>query len=250
MVELTFTALGGDRGSRELLLLGPSLGTGVATLWEQCVPRLAEDREVVGWDLPGHGNGPSTTASFSIADLAAAVRGFAVEHGEGRRVRYAGVSVGGAVGFELALDPGPVADVATLASAPRIAEADVWAERIELVRRGGTSAVVAGSAQRWFAPGFAERQPRVVGRLLDELVAVDDTSYTLVCAALADFDLRERIGEARVPLASYVGEHDAVVPPSQLPEATVIRGVAHLPPAEDPATVIDDLEDQWATTTA
>ena len=72
-----------------------------------------------------------------------------------------------AVGLELALDPGPFSAVAVLIAAQKIGTADAWLERADLVRRAGTAAMVAGSAIRWFAPGFADREPTVADVLPD-----------------------------------------------------------------------------------
>jgi acetyl-CoA acetyltransferase len=47
--------------------------------------------------------------------------------------------------------------------------------------------MVAGSAVRWFAPGFADREPAVAGTLLTSLSDTDRESYALACEALASF---------------------------------------------------------------
>ena len=245
MADLVLTRLAGDSTAPRLLLLGPSLGTDVETLWGSTVRRLGHDVEVVGWDLPGHGRSPAATGPFSVADLAKVVRARAEELAHGRPTSYAGVSVGGAVGFLLAADPGPVGRVTTVASAPRIGEPASWAERAERVRRAGTSAIVEGSAGRWFAPGFLERDPATGNELLLRLREVDDESYALTCEALSDYDARPLLGTVGLPLLVVAGEHDPVAPPDTArsaceavpgARAEVMTGVAHLPPAEDPAT--------------
>ncbi len=42
--------------SGPLLVLGPSLGSDCAILWELVVPYLADRYRLVSWDLPGHGS--------------------------------------------------------------------------------------------------------------------------------------------------------------------------------------------------
>ena len=147
------------------------------------------------------------------------------------------------MGLELALYPGPFGAVAVLASAPKIGDAAAWQERAELVRRAGTSVMMSGSAERWFAPGFTDREPVVADALLTSLSETDRESYALAGCA-ASFDLRDRVGNTRVPLLVAAGQHDRVVPPEQArsgaPDAfAVVPGCSHLPPAEDPATVAD-----------
>lgn len=254
MAELSYTRLAGDADAATLLVVGPSLGTDVATLWGETARdlgrRLGPDVEVVGWDLPGHGRSPAASEPFSVAELADDVRARAGELAAGRPTTYAGVSVGGAVGFLLAADPRPVGRVATVASAPRLGEPSAWHERADLVRHEGTSAVVEGSAQRWFAPGFLERDPATgphLGRtLLLRLRQVDDASYAHTCEALAGFDARPLLPHVELPLLVVAGEHDPVVPPDLAAAAAssvagarleVMAAVAHLPPAEDPGAV-------------
>ena len=233
LTQLTrLTQLAGDEGSARVLVVGPSLGTGVADLWLACAHLLAADGwQVVGWDLPGHGAARPTAAAFTIDDLAGAVRDGAARVAAGRPVAYAGVSLGGAVGFVLAADPGPFGAVVTLASAPVIGTPEGWRDRAAFVRRAGTSAMVAGSSERWFAPGFLDRAPSAGGGLLMALREVDDESYALACEALAGYDARSR--PPAVPLLTVGGSEDTVVTPDRV--GVVLDGVGHLPPIEDPA---------------
>lgn len=244
MAELTATPLGGSSPAAGVLIVGPSLGTSVEALWTRCAGMLPF--EVVGWDLPGHGRSRPAAEAFYVQDLADAVRRLAQAVAGGRDTWYAGVSLGGAVGLELALDPGPFGAVAVVASAPKIGDAEAWRERADLVRREGTEVMVAGSAERWFAPGFTAREPAVAGALLTSLAETDRESYALACEALASFDLRNRVSARKVPLLIAAGQHDLVVPPEQArsvaPDAfAVIPGCGHLPPAEDPAATADSL---------
>ncbi|WP_405056100.1 alpha/beta fold hydrolase [Kribbella sp. NBC_01505] len=241
MVELTCTDFG---GSGELLIIGPSLGTSVEALWGACVPHLTPSFRVVGWDLPGHGRTAPATG-FDLVDLADDLRKIATDLSTDR-AWYAGVSVAGAVGFALAVDPGPFGAIATLAAAAKIGEPGPWYQRADLVRTASTSAVIAGSIERWFHPGFTDRDPRTTARLLDSLTEADARSYAATCEALARFDVRDRLGSATVPVLVASGRHDRVVPPElardsaeRLLGATtyVFEGSAHLPPAEEPAAV-------------
>jgi len=222
--------LTGAEDAERLLVVGPSLGTGVSDLWACCAGLLAPTWLVVGWDLPGHGASAATTSPFSVDDLAAVVRARAATLAAGRPAAYAGVSLGGAVGLTLAAEPGPFDAVVTLASAPRIGTSEGWRERAAYVRRAGTAAMVEGSATRWFAPGFLERDPVAGSRLLLALQQVDDESYALACEALAAYDVRDR--PAAVPLLTVGGALDTVVTADQV--RIVLDGVAHLPPVEDP----------------
>lgn len=249
-MELSLTRLAGSEGSERLLIVGPSLGTSVALLWRDCAMVLPQEFEVIGWDLPGHGSGSPVTEPFTVADIADELTGRVEALADGRRVAYAGVSFGGAVGFELATRREGLFEVLVcIGAAPRIGAPEMWRERAALVRRAGTPVMVEGSAQRWFAPGFVERAPRVAGALLRSLADADDESYALACEALGQFEA----GAAVRPVRVLVGEHDVVVSPEGADH--VLRGCGHLPPAEDPAAVAEVLaqvleETRCRTTTA
>jgi pimeloyl-ACP methyl ester carboxylesterase len=247
--ELSLTRLAGAESSQRLLVVGPSLGTSVALLWRDCATELA-DFEVIGWDLPGHGSGRPATGPFTVPDIADELGERVGALAGGRRVDYAGVSFGGAVGFELASrGECPFESVVCIGAAPRIGVPEMWRERAALVRRAGTPVMVEGSAQRWFAPGFVERVPRVAGALLRALADADQESYAWACEALGQFEA----GAAVRPLRVLVGEHDVVVSP--VDADVVLAGCGHLPPAEDPAMVAAELvrvfeEMRCPTTTA
>lgn len=250
--SLAVTRLAGSPHAADLLVVGPSLGTSVAALWSAAARLVGERFEVLGWDLPGHGRSEPAREPFTVAELASAVRGVAADAvGDGgRRAGYAGVSLGGAVALELAVDPGMFSRVACIASAASIGDPGMWHERAALVRQAGTPVMVAPSAERWFADGFLERDPDTGNRLLLALSDTDRESYALACEALAAFDLHARLGEVAVPLLVAPGEHDVVVPPetagrtaAAAPGAVlrVLAGCGHLPPAERPDLVAEAL---------
>lgn len=234
-----------------LLVLGPSLGTSTI-LWETAAPLLRERFRVAAWDLPGHGDAPPTSEPFTVGELADAVAAAVRDRGE-RSILYAGVSLGGATGLELALrHPDLVTAAAIVASGAQLGTPEAWRERAATVREQSTSVLIVPSAQRWFAPGSMEREPELSGRLLHVLQGADDESYARCCEALADYDVRDRLGEIRMPVLALWGEHDAVAPEAKADEiargvadgrAVMVPGVAHLPPAEDPAATAAALLD-------
>jgi 3-oxoadipate enol-lactonase/4-carboxymuconolactone decarboxylase len=194
-----------------LLVLGPSLGT-TADTWTAAAELLSARYRVLRWDLPGHGTSPAATERFSVADLARGVLALVDSLGD-RRFTYAGVSLGGAVGIELALMVGPdrLDGLAVICSGARIGEPDAWRERAVQVRRQGTAGMVAGSGRRWFSPAFPSRDPDAVGKVLADLLDVDDESYARCCEALADFDRRGDLDVLDVPTVVVTADSDPVV---------------------------------------
>ncbi|WP_442575347.1 alpha/beta fold hydrolase [Microbacterium sp. F51-2R] len=227
------------------LVLGPSLGTS-SLLWQRVIPQLALEHRVVAWDLPGHGASPAAEGPFSVQDLASAVANEARLRGA-TSIRYAGVSLGGAVGLQLAIDqPSFVDALVVVASGAALGTRGAWLERAEFVRANTTAAMRSGSIQRWFAPHTLERGDDLPQRLLASLDATDDESYSRCCEALADYDVRADLGRVTPPVLVMWGEHDVVAPRAVAEQVHAgargsrivrIADAAHLPPAEAPGPV-------------
>ncbi len=251
--RITAQRLGGSP-KLPLLVLGPSLGTSAQTLWGACAPHLARHFEVLAWDLPGHGTNRYPAEEFEIADLATAVLGMVddmlAERGQqGVSFHYAGVSAGGAVGLELLLAaPQRVESAVLLATGAQIGVPADWAARAASVLVSGTPVMVEGSARRWFAPGFAERDPATASALLGALGDTDREGYAQVCEALARYDVRDRLAAISCRVLAIAGDSDPVTPAATLQEIAdgvrdgrlvVLDGVGHLAPAERPDAVAD-----------
>lgn len=250
LVPVTAVRLGG-RPDLPLLILGPALGTSATALWSRAAQHLSGDFQVVGWDLPGHGhNRGAVEGPVTMAGLAADVLRMVDDLTGGMQpadFHYAGDSVGGAVGLQLLLDaPGRVLSATLLCTGAKIGTPEAWVERIDAVQVGGTASLAESAEQRWFAPGFREREPDVATALLDALCTTDDQGYDAVCGALARFDVRDRLGRIGAPVLAVAGGHDVATPTANLVEiaegvvdgrSTTLPDVAHLAPAEDPQAV-------------
>jgi 3-oxoadipate enol-lactonase len=220
-------------------------------LWTQAAALLGTDFDVVAWDLPGHGVSPAATETFDVAQLADAVVELVDSIAPGERFHYAGVSLGGATGLQLGIKHGErLKSLSVQCSGAKIGTPEGWLERAETVRTQGTAVMIQGSAERWFAAGFMDREPELSSRLLHALRDADRFSYAFCCEALAAFDVRAELGSIHVPTQAVAGAEDAVVPPPFAKEivdgitagggtanAVTLEGVAHLAPAEAPAHV-------------
>jgi len=233
-----------------LLVVGPSLGTTVDRLWGPVADRLA-GWHIVGWDLPGHGHSPAAdrfAPGFDMVDLAAAVLARLDEVVDGAPAfAYAGDSIGGAVGLQLALDhPKRVSELTVLCSAAKFVTPEAWHERAALVRAEGMVPMVASSPTRWFGSAISAADDGRVPAALRDLASVDAEGYARACEALASFDVTARLGEVRAPLLVVAGADDVATPPTVLREVAdgvpsgrmaVLDGVGHLAPYEDPEAV-------------
>jgi 3-oxoadipate enol-lactonase / 4-carboxymuconolactone decarboxylase len=246
--ELALTELTSGGENLPLLVVGPSLGTSVSAMWSVAAVRLGTMFTVVGWDLPGHDASPPAER-FTLADIAAGLLSALDRRSAGVRFHYAGDSLSGAVGLQLLLDaPGRLQSATLCCTGARIGEPEGWYERAQTVRSGGTAVLLDSAADRWFGPGFPERDPQTAQALLDDLAATDTASYAAACDALATFDVRGRLAEIATPVLAVAGDHDSVLTPTvlgyiatgvQSGMLVVLDGVAHLAPAEAPDRVAD-----------
>jgi 3-oxoadipate enol-lactonase len=233
------------RENAPALVLGPSLGTDTG-LFDAQVGEFAGDFRVIRYDLRGHGGSEVLPGACTIADLAADVVGLLDRLGVGR-FSYAGVSIGGAIGQQIALTvPERLERLAVIASAARFADPPSWTARAEQVREEGTGFLVPSRTGTWFTSAWAEEHPDEAERLLTMLRETPAEGYAACCEAIGAFDVRGRLGEIRTPTLVLAGAEDPATPPDMVrivaegingAEFVVVPGAAHLPNATDPEPV-------------
>ncbi|MFF4230544.1 4-carboxymuconolactone decarboxylase [Streptomyces sp. NPDC001820] len=227
-----------------VLILGPSLGT-TWHMWDRQIADLSRQWRVFRFDLPGHGGAPAHPAS-SVAELADRLLATLDELGI-QRFGYAGCSIGGAIGVELALrHPHRLASLALVAVSPRFGTADEFRQRGVIVRTNGLDPVARSAPERWFTHGFAAAQPAIVEWAVQMVRTTDPGCYIAACEALAAFDVRGELGLVGVPTLVLVGSEDQVTGPAEartlvagVPDArlALVPGASHLAPVEQPAAV-------------
>ncbi|MFE9724039.1 alpha/beta fold hydrolase [Streptomyces sp. NPDC005794] len=237
-----------------VLVIGPSLGT-TWHMWDRQIPELSQHWRIFRYDLPGHGGAPAhpATAVTELADrLLATLDSVGVQ-----RFGYAGCSIGGAVGADLALrHPHRVTALALVAASPRFGTADEFRQRGVIVRSNGLEPIARTSPERWFTPGFAAAQPAIVEWAVQMVRTTDPGCYIASCEALAAFDIRTQLPRIGVPTLVLVGAEDKVTGPAEartlvagIPDArlALVPGASHLAPVEQPAAVTDLLLMHFST---
>lgn len=229
-----------------VLILGPSLGT-TWHMWDRQITDLSRQWRVFRFDLPGHGGAPAHPAT-AVAELADRLLATLDELGI-QRFGYAGCSIGGAIGVELALRcPDRVASLALVAASPRFGTADEFRQRGVVVRTNGLDPMARSAPERWFTHGFAAAQPAIVEWAVQMVRTTDPGCYIAACEALAAFDVRAELGRISVPTLVLVGSEDQVTGPAEartlvagIPDArlALVPGASHLAPVEQPAAVTD-----------
>lgn len=238
-------------GADNVLFLGNALGTDTH-LWDLALPTLAAKYSVVRFDMPGHGQSPIPTDSYTLEEVADALVAKADELGV-EKFDYAGVSVSGAIALELANKyPERIKHSIVVCSAPYMGGPEGWAERIAQVSSSGTASLVPMLPPRWFSDGFIAKSPEAVKKVLNMVVATDDDSYIKTCEALGNYDARPFLSGITVPVLAISGEIDPGAPVSAgefikegVPGAdlVVIPGASHIAVVESPLEMAKHITD-------
>ena len=227
-------ALEGQSGL-PVLVFSNSLGANYS-MWEPQAREFQKKFRVLRYDTRGHGQSPPTPGPYSIEllgrDVIAMLDALDLD-----RVHFCGLSMGGMIGMWLALNvPERLNKLVLSNTAAKIGTAEGWNARIEAVQKNGMKSVASGILERWFTPAFRQKAPETMANILKTLEETNPDGYVGCCAAVRDFDCREKLSAIRTPTLVIVGAHDPATPPAdgrflaqQIPGARYVElNAAHL----------------------
>lgn len=202
------------RTDAPVLVLGNSLGTD-GRLWDAQVEAWQRDFRVLRFELPGHGGTAAWPAPFDMGALAEALLAL-LDALAIARCHYCGLSMGGAIGLELAARaPERVQGLVLSNTAAQFGAADFWRQRLARARDEGVMALFAASSARWLTPAQAEAEPHTVALLRDMFTQVKRDGYLQCGQAVMDFDFHARLSSVAVPALVIAGTHDLATTPQQ-----------------------------------
>ncbi len=228
-------------GSGDPLLLIHGLGSSTRD-WEYNELALSKKFRVITYDARGHGQSDKPPGPYSIAGFAADASGL-IETLETGPVHVAGVSMGGMIGLQLALDaPESVRSLAVVNSGPELrldgprAKMMLWL-RLFIVRVLGMRMVGRKLAREMFPESDQEEMRR---KVITRWAENDKRCYLDSIRALVNWSVSDRLAEIRCPLAEIRGDLDQTplsVSDEQLaliPDArrVVIPGSRHATPVD------------------
>jgi len=192
----------------EVVILSNALGTN-RTMWELQLPALEPRLRVLRYEHRGR-----TSVGELAQDVVALMDTSGVE-----RASFCGLSLGGAVGMQLAVSAPERVDRLVLACTT-VRFPSGYRERAALVREQGTAPVVDLTLDRWFTPRFGDREP-----YRQMLLEAPNEDYARCCEAIAAWDFRDRLSEIGAPTLVVAGAEDPVTTPEQAEEIAV--GIPH-----------------------
>jgi 3-oxoadipate enol-lactonase len=208
-----------------VLVLGNSLATGMS-LWQDQIRAWKNDFRIVRFDYPGHGS-LSWRDANSMGDYAAKI-GRLLDTLQIGAYSYCGLSMGGALGMELAaLHPHRMQKLVLSNTAAQFGSRDFWNQRIATATASedGIAQLCAASISRWFTAEFAAAHPDVVAFAQTMFLATEPAGYAACCAAIRDFDFSERLADIAVPALVIAGASDLATTPLQA--RTLVDSMRH-----------------------
>lgn len=209
-VRIHYELAGPEEGP--VVMFSNSLGTDVS-MWDAQMPDMAKRFRVLRYDKRGHGQSSVPAGTYTIEQLGRDVIAL-MDFLRIERVHFCGLSIGGQTGMWLGVNaPGRLNKLILSNTAAKIGTPEIWNPRIEAVRRGGVRVIAAAVIERWFTAGFRAKELATVARIQQALEGQSAEGYTGCCAAVRDFDCREKLGAIRTPTLVIAGAHDSATTP-------------------------------------
>ena len=231
-------------GQGDTLLLIHGLGSSSRD-WELQVPRFSRDFQVITMDLRGHGRSSKPPGPYSIPtfgeDTARVLESLQLSP-----AHVVGISLGGMVAFQLALDfPNLVKKLVIVNSVPELVPRGIgdllsyW-QRLIIIRLMGMEKMGQVLADRFFTEPEHEG---IKEMFVQRWSKNHKPSYRAALKAAYGWSVRERLGEIQVPTLVLGADGDYFPAPEKeaytalIPHAVlkIIKDSHHALPAEKPA---------------
>jgi 3-oxoadipate enol-lactonase len=231
-----------------VVMFSNSLGA-TLSMWDAQMPEITKTFRALRYDKRGHGQSSVPPGPYTIEQLgrdAVALLDFLKLD----TVHFCGLSIGGQTGMWLGVNaPKRLKKLVLCNTGAIIGTSEAWNARIEAVRKGGTKAVSAAVIERWFTASFRANQPAEISKIQQALESISPEGYAGCCAAVRDFDCREKLSAIQTPTLVIAGAHDPATPPAdgrfvaeKIPGARYVElEAAHLSNIEDRDRFIQEL---------
>jgi 3-oxoadipate enol-lactonase len=215
------------------------------TMWDPQIPALTADYRVLRYDARGHGRSAAPDGRYTMDMLVDDLLGLLRAH-DIRRAHVVGVSLGGltAMATGLRAPPELVSIVPCDCRADMPPEfARGIEDRNRLVREQGMQAIADTMVQRWFTAPTLAAAPAYLERVRAMIRQTSVAGFTGCAEAIKTSGLRERAARIRTPALFVVGSDDAALPVALMTdmqrelagsELAVIAGAGHLANVEQP----------------
>lgn len=220
-------------------------------LWDVLEP-LTDRFELIGYDLPGHGDAPLPGHQYGVPELTEQLRAAALREGLSK-FHLIGISLGGSIAQHFAGTYPDMVDRLVLADCtPRyIDEARAnWPVRAKAARENGVASLIPMLMKIFFTQESLDADTADVQHVRQTFETCSGEAYGLACEALATVDAREEAKRITAPTLILCGSNEGqpfkdaakwmneTIPGSKSVE---VPGAGHASVRERPAFVIEQL---------
>ena len=201
------------RDGAPVVMLSHSLASSLV-MWNPQLDSLESKFKVLRFDTRGHGDSDAPEEKYTLellaADAVALMDALAID-----AVHFVGLSMGGMIGQNLALDHGNRLMSLTLCDTAAIMPDEaqpIWQQRIAAAREKGLQDQVAETLERWFTPEYLSQNSPRVELIRRQILATPVAGYIGCSEAIRDLDNLKRLSEINLPTLIMVGEEDPGTP--------------------------------------
>lgn len=214
-------------------------------VWDDQVEALRDRFHILRFETRGHGGSTASPAPYDFPLLVRdAVK--VLDHYGIAKAHFMGVSLGGMIGYGLALaHPQRLASLiacSSRADAPEAFRAP-WDDRIAAIKKDGMEALVKPTVDRWFAPDYQASHKERCEWIANMIRETSPVAYEGTARALQNLNYLPELGKIRVPTLLIAGARDLPIPADvatihqmiSQSQFEIVADAGHLPNVEKPA---------------
>ncbi|GAB1268943.1 alpha/beta hydrolase [Aurantivibrio infirmus] len=193
----------------ESILLLHGLGSR-AVDWQPQIDALRDNYRVIALDFPGHGESEAAKENLSMKTLAARVSGL-MEHLQLASAHVIGLSLGGMVAFQLAVDfPKYIRSLVIINSAPGPGSSNASIMLKLLMRKALLKIIGIEKLAKKIAVNLFPHpsQKNLREQFLDSMALVDKTSYRNIVKAIGEYNIDSEVEGCPIPTLILAADQD------------------------------------------
>jgi len=210
-IQINYELSGRDDAA--VVMLSHSLACSLV-MWNPQLDALESKFKVLRFDTRGHGDSDAPEAKYTLellaADAVALLDALGID-----AVHFVGLSMGGMIGQNLALDHGNRLKSLTLCDTAAVMPDEaqpIWQQRIAAAREKGLQDQVDETLERWFTPEYLSQNSPQVALIRRQVLATPVAGYIGCSEAIRNLDNLKRLFEIKLPTLIMVGEEDPGTP--------------------------------------
>ena len=222
-----------------------SLGTDFR-IWTEVAETLKEYGNILLYDKRGHGLSDALANTNGLTDFVTDAEAL-INYLSIEKYIPIGLSVGGMIAQLLAYrNPEKIEKLVLCDTRHKIGNAQIWDERIAVVKEKGLTAISDGVMQRWFSEKFRKEEAVKVSGYKNMLERTLPLGYIKTCEAIRDADLTAIAKQIKTPTLCVVGSEDKSTTPEEVKNLAdlidgskykVIKDSGHIPCVDNPAAL-------------